>query len=195
MWHRFKNELCNLLSDYPYMVREQILRDIHDRGIFEECSRWADRASPGTEVKYFDPFEIWKATYEHVLRVVRDEFQPRYLGTEEKLEQGFGAKTDDDEYLLLRESPVVFVDDLENDLRPRPSLYVGLCQEFYPDLPAMTDAEYDAMYPDSDAEYDEDDYKPAPLEDVEIEAFGPCIDIGDFTSTKEPDADDFCTIC
>lgn len=33
------------------------------------------------------------------------------------------------------------------------------------------------------------------FEDVELEAFGPPIDIGQFTQTKEPDKGDFCTIC
>lgn len=48
----------------------------------------------------------------------------------------------------------------------------------------MTEAEYEVMYPGPEADYDEDEYKPAPLEDVEVEAFGPRIDIADFAHTK-----------
>jgi hypothetical protein len=195
MWYRFKNELRNPLSDYPYMVRDQVLCDIHYMRIFSKCWGWADRATQGIEVQYFEPLGIKKAVYEHVLVLVRDEFQPRYLGTEEKLEQVFGANTENKWYFLLREDPVVWAGILVNDLRPRPSLYDGLCEEFYPEIPAMTDVEHDAMYPDSDAEYYENEHELVPFDAVEMEAFGPCIDIGDFTSTKEADADDFYTIC
>ncbi|KAF3031509.1 hypothetical protein E8E12_001958 [Didymella heteroderae] len=195
MWHRFKNEVRNPLSDYPYMVREQLLRDVHYTRVFEEGWKWTDLATQDIEAQDFDPHEIRKAIYEHVLKLVRDEFQPRNLGTQEALEQVFGAKTENKEHFLLAESPVVFVDNLGNDLRTRLSIYDGLCQGFYPDLPTMTDAEYDAMYLDSEAEYDQDEYEPVPLEDVEVEALGPSIDVAGFTRIKEPDADDFCTIC
>jgi hypothetical protein len=194
-WHRFKNELQNPLSEYPYVVREQLLRDVHYMRVFEECWKWTDLATQGIKAQDFDPYVTRTAIYLYVIKLVRDEFQPHNLSTEETLEQVFGARTKDNEYLLLAESPIVSVDKLQNDLRLRPSIYDGLCQEFYPDLPTMTNAEYDAMYPDSEAEYDEDEFEPIPLEDVELVAFGPRIDIADLTHTKKPDADDFCTIC
>lgn len=195
MWYRFKNELRNPLSDYPYMVREQLLRDFHYMRVFEECWKWTDLTTQGIKAQDFDPYEIRTAVYEYVIKLVRDEFQLRNFSTQEILEQVFGGKTENNEYFILAEDPVVFVDNLQNDLRPRPSIYDGLCQEFYPDLPTMRDAEYEAMYPGSEAEYDKDEYEPAPLEDFEVEAFGPRIDIADFAHTKEPEPGDFCTIC
>ncbi|KAF3032235.1 hypothetical protein E8E11_002389 [Didymella keratinophila] len=112
MWHRFKNELRNPLSDYPYVVREQLLRDVHYMRLFEECWKWTGLATQGIKVQDFDPYEIRTAIHEHVLKLVRDEFQPRNLGTQEMLEQVFGAKTEKNEYFLLAENPAVSVDHL-----------------------------------------------------------------------------------
>lgn len=195
MWYRFKNELRNPLSDYPYVVREQLLLDVHYMRVFEECWKWTNLATEDIKAQEFDPYETCTTIYENVIKLVRDEFQPRDFSTQDLLKQVFGAATEKNEYFLLAESPVVFLDNLQDDLRPRPSVYDGLCREFYPDLPSMTEAEYDAMYPDLEAEYDEYEYEPIPLEDIEVEAFGPRIDIDGFTHTKKPVIGDFCTIC
>lgn len=202
MWQCSKNEVRNPLSEYPYMVRHELLRDIQFMRVFEECWKWIALATQGIHAQDFDPYEVRVAVLKYVLTLARNEFQPRNFSTQEELEKAFGAKTEGSGYVLLAERPVVYVGNLDNDLRERPSLHVGLCKEFYPHLPNMTQAEYEAMYPDSedDSENDSDGSESdlGELElppDVVVEAYGPLIDIAKFTWEKEPDAGGFCTWC
>ena len=203
MWHRFRNDLRDPFSEYPYKLRQEMLREISYMRVFEECWRWVCLATQDSTAEDFDPYEVRVAVYNHVLTDVRNAFQPRNPSTADMLEETFGERNEHGGCQLLAESPIVNVNNLEDDLRERKSLCDGLCKEYYPGLPDMTQEEYDALYPDSDDEHNMESESEAEVdmleleltEDVELEAYGRQIDIDQFTVWKRPAAGDFCTWC
>lgn len=197
MWHRFRNELRDPFSEYPYMLRQTLLREIKYMRVFEDCWRWVHYITRDLATEDFDPYEVRCAVYQSILTTVQNEYQPRNHSTAQVLKEAFGENDRSEWLQLFAENPVVTIDNLEEDLREQYSLYDGLCDFIY-DFPDATPENLDELYSDSDAELysDEDtvmEYEPA--EDVEVEVYGPRIDIAQFTSAKQATADDFCTWC
>lgn len=65
LWYRLTAERT---LDYPYMVHEQLLRDVHYMSIFEECWKRTDLATQGIKAQDFDPYETRTVICEHVIK-------------------------------------------------------------------------------------------------------------------------------
>lgn len=142
MWHRFQNELRNPFSEYPYLLRQEVLHKMSYQRIFEECWNWVYTATYDTSAEDFDPFQVREGIYDRILSMVQVEYEPRNHSTTEVLEGAFG------EHTLLAEHPVVSVFNLEDDLTD-PGYGVELCQDFYlsQELEPLEDVEMEVHGP------------------------------------------------
>ncbi|KAJ4986963.1 hypothetical protein SVAN01_07504 [Stagonosporopsis vannaccii] len=179
MWYRFRNELRDPFSDYPYVLRQELLRKLSYQRVFEHCWGWVYQVTVEIGAKDFDPSEVRETIHSLVLTAVQNKFQTRYRGTESVLKEEFGSRTGDERYQLLDEGPLVSVFSLEGDLHATSSV-LDLCEEFY-----------------YSADEDEDAYmgELEMTEDVEMEAYGSLIELAQFTTVKQPAPDDFCSCC
>lgn len=201
MWYQFKKELQNPFSDYPYKVREQLQKMSYMR-VFEECWKWVKLAAQSKED--FEMHEVRKLVYNHMLVMARNEFEPHEQSTMRVLKKSFGDHQIYGEYNILGEEPVVYLHNLNDypHLREIQSLHDGLCKEFYPNLPDISQEEYDVRYPVSEQEIGSESVSEMDLDDADLqsggiqdEAYGPRIDISQFTFDKPSDENDYCAIC
>jgi|SRR5690242_12036771 len=130
MWYRFINDIRDPFSDYPYMVRQEVLRKISYQQVFEQCWEWVCGSTAGVQAKDFDPFEVRAEIHNRVPTMIVNEYQPQYLGTQAVLEKEFGRHVEGKRGQLLAEGPIVSTSSLEVDLQPT-HFSVKLCKKFY----------------------------------------------------------------
>lgn len=177
MWCRFINDIRDPFSDYPYMVRQEVLRRVSYQQVFEQCWEWVCGATAGVEAKDFDPFEVRAEIHNRVLTMIVDEYQPQYPDIQAMLEKEFGRRVEGERGQLLAEGPIVSTCSLEEDLQATRSS-LKLCENSY--NPATTHRWMGEM---------------ELTEDVQFETYGPLIDLTQFTFVKQPAAGDFCSWC
>jgi hypothetical protein len=107
-------------------------------------------------------------------------------------EDTFERPNEHGKYRLLQELPQIEPYALQYGLQEWRALHNGMCDQWYP-LPLFEEEKFD----DGDSE----DFSGMEgvefelFEDVEMEVYGPRVDITQFTVGKECDADAFCTWC
>ncbi|KAF2993213.1 hypothetical protein E8E13_000581 [Curvularia kusanoi] len=213
MWNRFKNMLQDPFSEYPYGLRENVLRNFTFKTVFELSWITVKIACGSTsteDVKMEDlrSFEL----REKICRSVCESAQRIFLWSDLNPPFDIFGLFETEWPELCQEGPEVDFDALADGLPLRTTLIDGLCSRWY-DLPYASgewSALYDnsdnneldiwdrsAIYGDSESESDiwEDRREFELTEDIEMECYGSLINIYGFTVDKEPDVEDFCTWC
>ncbi|KAH6621716.1 hypothetical protein C7974DRAFT_377397 [Boeremia exigua] len=182
MWDRLKNDLVNPFSEYPYLLRQEVLRNISFMSVFERCWKWVSSTNQATPGEDFDPLEVQRRVYHHILALVRDMYQHRNPSTNDVLNQAFGGQNEPRPYLPLEDH---WLRVLEPKLREHEVLFNGLCKEFF----GLPDG---SVIADPDRVPFRLEYSPFL---IEYQAVGARIDITQFVSIGQPAPGDLCTLC
>jgi hypothetical protein len=195
MHANFFSFLVDPFSPYHYELRLRVLRKLDYRSVFEECWGLVREACPAAEASSFNFFQLRLDVYHAVVREVRNVLRRKLPGNviddlDLAFEDTFERPNEHGNYRLLQELPKIEPYALQHELQEWRALYNGMCDQWYP-LP----------FEEEEEEFDYGDFSGMEgvqlelLEDVEMEVYGPRIDITQFTVGKECDADAFCTWC
>ena len=206
MRDRFHRCLEDPFSSYPYQLRLNVLRKLEYYSVFEECWGLVCEACPASDASSFNFVQVRLAVYHAVIRKAREVLRLRRgmpgnttddLNTIDDLdlafEESFERFDEHGKYRLLQEVPEIETYELQYELLQWRALRNGMCDQWYP-LPFEEDwDEEESSDGDSD---DMENIEFEPAEDVQMEVYGPRIDIAQFTvDTMECGADAFCTWC
>jgi hypothetical protein len=195
----FFNFLVDPFSPYHYELRRSVLRKLDYRSVFEECWGLVREACPTTTANSYKFFQLRLDVYHAVVRKVRNVLRSKLPGNviddlNLAFEDTFERPNEHGKYRLLQELPEIEPYALQHELQEWRALYNGMCDQWYP-LP------FEEQEEEEEEEFDYGDFSGMEgvqfelLEDVEMEVYGPRIDITQFTVGKECDADAFCTWC
>lgn len=208
LWERHQALISNPFSDYPYLLRQELLSRIQYSAVFEHCWKLVSSVAELTPMVQFDPVMVSSNLYTFVVQTVKEVLETWRLDTQ-FLTEHFG---DDNKYLILTEGSLVPISSIQDSVVQHRYLVNGLGDQFYP-LDFDPDEGGYASDEGSDADDegageqsgDEDDdersdrgyrvieydvYQP-----VELEAYGSDIDLDSFVIETSSSNGAFCTFC